>query len=113
MAVYRDQPACGVGGFARTLKLQRFNLRCIQFVIVNSIQVGLAIEGRNKLKRQRGMSAIERPQLANRPRCAIGEWGDDVTWDGDLELVAGTLHQLAPEQACEVVPTSICEKPIS
>jgi len=43
----------------------------------------------------------------------LGKSGVDVAWDGDIELVAGTLHQLAPEQAREVVPTSICEKPIS
>ena len=35
----------------------------------------------------------------------VGEWGFDVTWGGDLELAATTLHRLALEQSGEVMPT--------
>jgi hypothetical protein len=36
----------------------------------------------------------------------IGEWGFDLTWNGDLEVAATTLHRLALEQAGEVMPTA-------
>jgi hypothetical protein len=39
----------------------------------------------------------------------VGKSGFDVTWAGNLELSAVTLHRLALEQTCEVT-TSICEK---
>lgn len=37
-------------------------------------------------------------------RAAIGEWGWDVTWGGDLEIAASTLARLAREQAGEAMP---------
>ncbi|TDV70073.1 DUF2442 domain-containing protein [Pseudomonas sp. LP_7_YM] len=38
-------------------------------------------------------------------QAAVGEWGFDVVWGGELEVAATTLHRLALEQSGEVMPT--------
>jgi hypothetical protein len=46
----------------------------------------------------RNLPALEQLEdLAVFGQAKVGEWGFDVTWGGDLELAANTLHRMALE----------------